>query len=330
MNIFYNHFFSKFQSSSSPDFSVYFTIISFQILKFYGLFIIFYNHFFSNPRILRAFQYLLQTFLFKSSNSPDFPISFTIISFQIFKFSGLFSIFYNHLFSNPQILRTFQYLLQSFLFQSLNSPDFSVSLKIISSPILKFSRHFSIFYNHFFSNLQILRTFQYLLQSFPLQSSNSPDFSVSVTIISSQIPKFSGLFSIFYNHFFSNLQILRTFEYLLQSFPFQSSESPAFSVSFTIISSPILKFSGLCNIFYNHFLSNPQKFRPFQYLLQSLLIKSSNSSAFSVSFTIISFQILNFSGLFNIFYNHFFSNLQILRTFQYFFQAFWCGGRRPL
>ena len=283
---------------------------------------IFYNHFFSNLQILQTVQYLLQSFLFKSSNSTDFSFSFAIISFPILEFCGLFSIFYKHFFSNLQILQTFQYLLQSSLFQSSNSPDFLISFTIISFQIFKFSGLFSIFYNHLFSNPQILRTFQYLLQSFLFQSLNSQDFPVSFTIISFQIFKFSGLFSIFYNHFFSNPQILRTFKYLLQSFLFQSLNSPDFSVSLKIISSSILKFSRHFSIFYNHFFSNLQILQTFQYLLQSFPLQSQNSPDFSVSVTIISSQIPKFSGLFSIFYNHFFSNLQILRTFQYLVQLF--------
>ena len=273
--------------------------------KFSRLFNIFYNHFFSNLQILRTFQYLLQPFLLKSSHSPDFSPSFTIISCQILKFSGLFSIFYNHFLLNPQILQTFHYLLQSFPFKSSNSPDFSLSFTITSFQILKFSGLFSIFYNHFLSDPQILRTFQYFFAT-----------------ISSRIVKFSGLFSIFHNHFFSNLQILRTFQYLLQSFPLKSSNSPDFSVSFTTISFHIFKFSGLFSIFYNIFFSNLQILRSFQYLLQPFPFESSNSPDFSVSFTTISFQICQFSGFFSIFYNHFLSNPQILRTFRYLLQPF--------
>ena len=164
-------------------FSVYFTIISFQIFKFFQLFSIFYNHFFWNLQILGILHYLLQSFPFESSNSPDFSVSFTTISFPIFKFSGLFIIFYNHFFSNRQIRRTFLYLLQLLFLKSPKSPDFSVFFTIIS-----------------------------------FKSPNSPDFSAYFTIISFQISKFSGLFSIFYNHFPPNLHIFRTFHSLLQSF----------------------------------------------------------------------------------------------------------------
>ena len=272
---FYNHFCSNpqilrtlhsllqsslFESSNSPDVSVSFTIISFQLFIFLDFPISF-------TIILQTFQYLLQSFLFKVSNSPDFPIYVTIISCRFFKFSGLFSIFCNHFFSTREILRTFQSLSLSFPFKSLNSLDFSVSFTILSSPISKFSGLFSTFYNNFFSNLPILCTFQYLLQAFLFKASSSPHFPISFTVIPFLFFKFSGLFRMSYNHFFSNLQILRTFQYLAQSFPFKSSNSRDFSIAFTTPSSPIFKFFGLFSLFYNNFCSKLQIRRTFQYLL---------------------------------------------------------------